>query len=140
MTGSRKKQRGLTLAETLMALVILGVFTTAIFSAVTNGYRLAERSKETSRALYLNNEIMEQFSTEVLGEGWGSYTPDPTLKKSATDSDFCYRLTVEDLSSNLRRAECRVFWQDPNSTSAAIDTSKPQDGLVIRSTTLVYRD
>lgn len=138
----RLQFRGLSLAEIVIAIGVLGIFSTAVFSAVTNSYRLSERGVEMSEALYLSNTVIEDFQTRILGDGWDQYdsSTNGNLQIDPEKKEFCYRLTVQDLGSNARKAECRVFWQDTNQATPTIDTSRGTNGLLIRCTTLIYRD
>jgi type II secretory pathway pseudopilin PulG len=139
---ARFRLRGISLAEIIVAIGVLGIFSTAIFSAVANSYRLSQRSVDTSRALYLSNTVMEDVQTRMLGEGWVEFdnTLNGVLLPDPLEPDFCYRMTVTDVGSNSRKIECRVFWQDQDVAPPTIDTEKGTNGLIIRSTTLVYSE
>ena len=132
-------RRGTSLSETLIALAILGLVTTAVMSAVANSYRLGEQSKAMSLASQLASSQLESFSAASLGSGWNTFVADDQLKLSP-QGNFCYRVRVTQVSVDLRKAVCEVYFQAQGSSEARIDRSRPNAGLALKATTMVYRD
>lgn len=100
------KQRGITLLEVLVAMIILGFALLVLLNMAMVALDGNDWSNKTTAATQLMQEKLEQLRT----------TKDAGMVSgSDTTGGFTRRWTVADAGSHLRKIEVEVEWQDINS-------------------------
>ena len=143
----RHRKSGLTMAEIIMAIGFLAVFTTGLLAIATKGFELS--GKEVDSAYQHCESLMESYSHEATrGESWTTIVSTDNYQFPVrTDQDgnqqedrhFCYEVESELIGTELKKVQVKVFVANSTSTDPAPDTALPKGGEVLRMTNFYPR-
>lgn len=114
MEGTRAAKRGFSLTEAMVGMALAGVILASCFSALAQGFRLVEGSRERMRATQiLQNEVerLRALPWESLGEldGRQEVGIDPRWE-APYRNHFRLERVVEESRPEQRRVSLRVWW------------------------------
>ncbi|GMU57949.1 MAG: hypothetical protein AMXMBFR33_70950 [Candidatus Xenobia bacterium] len=131
-------QRGISLAEVLVALAMVAALALGLVAAVINSTRLTETDRQLSSATFLGQKIMEQRCFKAREKAsfsaLDSFSPGVYAFADASN-DLVYRLDViTPAEPGLKRLSVAI-WEaaDPGS-----NVPQPVGSPLVRLTTMVY--
>ena len=140
----RSQRCGLTMAEIIMAIGFLSIFTTGLLAIATKGFDLSKREVDMAGAYQHCEALMERYSHDsTRSTSWqniNSITAHrfPTRANSSgvqvEDRRFCYTTKVDVIGTDLKKVQVRLFVTDPSSSTATPDLKRAKGGEVLRMT------
>jgi type II secretory pathway pseudopilin PulG len=137
----RRRERGFSLLEAVIALGILGLGVLAVAAALVTSFRYSERSRDLTQATYLAEQQMEIFSvmsaTDVLAMvGSGAYPndsqnpidPDPN-DGDATAFNRSFTITQDSPVVGTIALTVAVQWTDPRGNSRTVQLQSVKANL-----------
>ena len=146
---------GLTLAEIILAVGFLSVFTTGLLAIATKTFEFSRQQVDFASAYQYGEEVMETYALRSReAAGWTSMvavtTPRfPVHRDQAggekRDTRFVYTVAMEELADDLRLVTVTVFKSQDNAAAAttptaAIDTVAPRQGELLRFVNIYQRE
>ncbi len=130
-------QRGISLAEVLVALAMVAALALGLVAAVINSARLTETDRKLSSATFLGQKIMEQRCFKARDKtGFNALTSfaSGVYAYADTSQELVYRLDVSIPSEpGLKRLSVVVWEADPSDSSNPAPIGSP----LVRFTTVV---
>ena len=121
-----KNDRGFTLPEVLVSLLLLGVVVLAYLSA-QNMYRyLGSYAKHKAQAIYVSQRLLEQQRQQpfagLANANLGQVTIDSKGTFNTTADDFLGNalMTVTNLDANRKRLRIEVNWMERSPVGTAL--------------------
>lgn len=136
-------QRGITLAEVLVAAALLTIGMVAVLSGMTIGLGGVERSGRVTTALFLAEQRLEQVRSfavsSAAGQGFANLNaaafPAEAYNTIAGSPAFRRVVTITPNAggnANLSAVRVQVFYRSPTAASGAVETSTLVDTVVTR--------
>lgn len=137
-------RRGLTLAEIVMAIGFIAIFTTGLMLFATKGLQLSSRQIDHAGAYQICEALMEEYHQKSLTknsfdaiQSVASYTY-PTTKKQdgtvETNREFVYTVAVDKLSDEMKKIQVKVFVASHKGSTPTPHPDLPRGGEVVRMT------
>lgn len=123
-------QKGFTLIEALVAILILAAVITGSLVAITNGLRSAYRAKNQITAFYLIQDGFEHIKhlrdhKKNKGETWEQFKQIFRSSCASSNSKCQVDTTVSDGASGIASCtDCTLWYEDTNYTYNNANTSK----------------
>lgn len=121
----RLNEKGFTLIEVLLAIVILGIAIIPLMQIFPQASLIAANTKQETRIGFLAQQKLEQVKGQALAYFYGNYSESATAFPSP-DSDFKYTVnyfTASGDDGNYVRAIKVTVWYDDNN-NGIIDGSE----------------
>ena len=152
-----KKHRptgGLTLAEIILAVGFLSVFTTGLLAIATKSFEFSRQQVDFVAAYQYGEEVMETYALQARGMDWVGMVAvaNPRVPihadgagKEKQDTRFVYTVAMEDLDDDLRLVTVTVLKSLDAAAAAApptavIDTAAPRRGELLRFVNIYQRE
>jgi Tfp pilus assembly protein PilV len=140
-------RKGLTLAEIIMAVGFLSVFTTGLLAIATKTFEFSRQQIDMASAYQHGEGVMESYALKSRDPlGWATMVPTasptfPTYQDASgatrVDPRFVYTVQMDNLDTDLRFVTVTVFKSNDASAALAtpspvIDTAAPRGGELLR--------
>ena len=128
MSDMMRKQKGFSLIEVVIGLLLLGIGLLAIAGMQATSVRGNFSSNNVTQATYIAQARLERLKTVDLGEvQQGDYTLDPIRPTDTSEMEFSPRYRVDvDAVTQLRTITCTVSWNDGVAHSISFSTIRSQ--------------
>lgn len=143
---------GLTLAEVILAVGFLAVFTTGLLAIATKAIQLSEKQVDMAAVYQHGERLLERVTlNSQSASGWlatqSAMTPVFTSYQDETgttvqDRRFVTTVRIENLDADLKFATVTVYHANRAQADAgtpAIDTTAPRNGEIIEFVNLLQR-
>lgn len=150
--GAAKSRSGLTLAEVILAVGFLAVFTTGLLAIATKAFQLSEKQVDMAAVYQHGERLMERVTLESQSlNGWSTVQSEMTpvfasyLDDTGTeveDRRFVTTVEVDNLDTDLKFVTVTIYMADraqADAGTAEIDTEAPQGGQIIEFVNLLQR-
>lgn len=145
---------GLTLAEIILAVGFLSVFTTGLLAIATKTFEFSRQQVDFASAYQYGEEVMEDYALQAReATGWTGMVPVVAPRfpihtdeagNERQDTRFVYTVAMEELDEDLRLVTVIIFKSQDAAAAAApptavIDTAAPRQGELLRFVNLYQR-
>ena len=130
----------MSLAEVLLALAIISMFTLAIVLVMIRGMKLNLRDEVMTQTTMFCNEIMDQNARVAADPKLFDSLANRGLTFFPNQQDFIYAQSVVNYSADMRKLTVAVYYQDPTASGVPQpDPKRGQAGRVVQMSTLFVR-
>lgn len=121
-----REQRGATLAEVMIGLLVFSLLVLSILATLTQAARLESREEENTAISVLTQQIMEIRVDQARSfEGYRDLAAVPLSPTG--DPDFLYQQEVVETTPGLKKLTVALYHADGN----VIDTSRANGGRAL---------
>ncbi|MGV8123519.1 MAG: prepilin-type N-terminal cleavage/methylation domain-containing protein [Candidatus Xenobiia bacterium LiM19] len=126
------RQRGFTLVEIVIALLLISVAALSLLSMISYSSRMSVKVQNRTMATEIAESIIEQTkSSMTTSEDFNTLSGSGYLSTGSTD-DFIYDIDVSSVNPDIKYLAVSIYYRDKKSSSPKPDTGKGTSGRILR--------
>lgn len=155
-SSKRAGEAGLSLAEIILAMTILLLFSLAMVLALSRGMRLDDRDAQITRNTMLCSALIEQVERLAASPAGFDRLASQPLRRMDGETEYIYGLRVLDYTpasvprmtgwgvprnkdATVLKVTAVLYYQDPGSPGLAPDVRRGRNGEALRISSFVQR-
>lgn len=135
----RKAEKGVTLPEVMIALVVLMFITMSVSGMFFNAAQMEKKDAAITEAGHVAITRMEATKQRITSTDDFNNLVTTTYFDLPDNVSFVYDVDVNTISTSVKQVSIRVYYRDPGTTAPAPDVSKPNLGRIVQLGTYITR-